>query len=265
MSPNTDGRVRIASLAPRKSDCLLAALLAAFTCNTAAARTISIDTPSYFPPPTHPGPGFAFPFLASDTASLTITEPDTSFVYKFNFTPGTKNENSAAGTSLGAGLPHLPSSNCHSTYYTGSVYPSNPTYICVAYMLNWGTAPNQPPDSVHFDPIDAQVMVYQFDNAAAIEKGNCARGDCSRALSLTQPNGSVVVINDPDDVVEVDFNYAAASCKHRVASFAVNGRTYKYTGEDPCRETGAFFFYVSGDKAVLLRLPSGWTLEPAAL
>jgi hypothetical protein len=202
--------------------------------------------------------------LASDTASLTITEPDTSFVYKFNFTPGTKNENSAAGTSLGAGLPHLPSSNCHSTYYTGSVYPSNPTYICVAYMLNWGTTPNEPPGSVHFDPIDSQVMVYQFDNAAAIERGNCARGDCSRALSLTQPNGSVVVINDPDDVVEVDFNYAASSCKHRIASFAVNDRTYKYTGEDPCRETSAFFFYVSGGKAVLLRLPTGWTLEPAA-
>jgi hypothetical protein len=254
----------IEGLDMKRPYCLLAGILAALACITAAARTISIDTPSYFPPPTHPGPGFAFPFLASDSASLTITEPDTSFVYRFRFAPGTKKEHSAAGTSLGASLPNLPSSNCASTYYTGSVYPSNPTYICVAYMLNWGPAPNEPPGPGPFDPIDSQVMVYQFDNAAAIARGNCASGACSPALSLTQPDGAVAIIEDPEDVIEVDFNYAAASCKHRTASFTVNDRTYTYAGGDLCHDRNAFFFYVSGGEAVLLRRPTGWTSQPAS-
>jgi hypothetical protein len=195
---------------------------------------------------------------------LKITEPDTAVVYRFTFAPGTEKQHSAAGTSLGASLPTLPASNCASTYYTGSVYPSNPTYICVAYMLNWGPAPNEPPGPGPFDPIESQVMVYQFDNAAAIARGNCASGNCGPALSLTQPNGSVVVIENPEDVIEVDFNYAAASCKHRSAAFTANGRTYTYAGGDLCHDRNAFFFYLCGGEAVLLMRPPGWTSESAS-
>jgi hypothetical protein len=107
-------------------------------------------------------------------------------------------------------------------------------------------------------------MVYQFDNAAAIERGNCASGACSPALSLTQPNGSVVVLEDPADVIEVDFNYAAASCKHRTASFTVNDQTYIYAGDDLCHDRSAFFFYLSGGEAVLLMRPAGWRSAPAS-
>jgi hypothetical protein len=239
---------------------LAAAIFAVGIWGAAAARTISVDTPSYFPPPIHPGPGFDFPFLMSDSASLTINEPDTSFVYQLAFSPGTPKEPSAAGTSLGASLPNLPASNCSSNYYTGSVYPNNPTYICVAYMLNWGPSPNEPP-SRKSDHIDSQVMIYQFDNAAAIENGNCASGACSPALTLKQPNGSTVVIESPQDVIEVDFNYTDKSCTRRTASLTVNAQTYAYTGTDLCAHRNVFFFYVAGGKAVLLERPDGWTLE----
>lgn len=237
-----------------------AGLLATLMCAGVMARGISIDTPSYFPAPVHPGPGFPYPFLHSDSASLTITEPDSSFVYHLKFAPGTPLSPSAAGTSLGDGLPDLPKSNCSSVYYTGSLYPNNPTYVCVAYMLNWGPDPYEPPGPT--DPIQSQVMVYQFDNAAAIAAGNCASGPCSAELSLPQPDGSFIVIQAPHDVIEVDFNYLARECKHRTASFKVNDRLYTYTGDDLCATRNAFFFYVASGKAVLLMRPAGWTEAP---
>ena len=104
-------------------------------------------------------------------------------------------------------------------------------------------------------------MIYQFDNAAAIENGNCASGACSPALTLKQPNGSTVVIESPQDVIDVDFNYTDKSCTRRTASLTVNARTYAYTGTDLCAHRNVFFFYVAGGKAVLLERPDGWTLE----
>jgi len=127
-------------------------------------------------------------------------------------------------------------------------------------MLNWGPAPNEPPGPAQ--TIESQVMIYQFDNARAIQHGNCTSGTCSAALSLLQPDGSVVVVDDPQDVLEVDFNYTAASCKNKTASFTINDRTYTYTGKDLCAATNAFFFYRSGGEALLLTHPKGWSLEP---
>jgi hypothetical protein len=75
---------------------------------------------------------------------------------------------------------------------------------------------------------------------------------------------SVVVIEDPQDVIEVDFNYAAASCKLRTASFTVNDKTYTYAGDDLCHDRNAFFFYLCGGEAVLLKRPTGWTAERAS-
>lgn len=222
----------------KRTICVVATTFAAvMPCNFAEARGISTDSPSFLPNGCANESGICTPYFSSASGSLRVVtdvlNPSTSsfLTYRLSFVPGTDKSNSAAGV--------VGPTNGVCTYVPAYLSSSSsPPVACYAYMFNWGSNPAD--QSV---PVASQVMIFEYqDNQTGVFPGSA-----SGTLTL--------------GAIEVDFNYTAAMCKAKTASFKVNGTTY--TANNPCAAgTNAFFFNANNTQTGLVLvggIPQGWS------
>jgi hypothetical protein len=225
----------------KRTVCVVTLTLAAvMACNLAGARGISTDSPDFLPNGCANESSTCTPYFSSDSGSLRVVtdvlNPSTSsfLTYHLSFAPGTSKTNSAAGVVAPA--------NGACTFVPAYLSSSpSPPVACYAYMFNWGSNPAD--QSV---PVTSQVMIFEYqDNQTGVFPGSD---------SGTSTLGAI----------EVDFNYTAATCREKTASFKVNGTTY--TAKNPCAAgANAFFFNANNTQTGLVLvggIPTGWSAAP---